>query len=157
MQDPCFSLHVETTGRKWIQHRAPPQKSPKNLNIIVVCQNLSESVLHVKHAKPQNNTSNHGEFPLRPHSDLSANLSCSSLASCGLLTNAAASFPCLMQYLHQMCYRASNPNCSLTVVKLSVVMLLKYNNHTIIIIISDNIEAHLFCFLCARITRSCGK
>lgn len=81
-------------------------------------------------------------FPLRPHSDLSANLSCSSLASCGLLTNAAASFPCLMQYLHQTCYRASNPNCSLTVVKLSVIMLRKYNNHTIIIIIiSDNIEA----------------
>lgn len=81
-------------------------------------------------------------FPLRPHSDLSANLSCSSLASCSLLTNAAASFPCLMQYLHHTCYRASNPNCSLTVVKLSVIMLRKYNNHTIIIIIiSDNIEA----------------
>lgn len=141
--------------------QSPAPKNPKNLNITVVRQNLSESVLHVKHAKPQNNTSNHGGCICYVHSvvpsDLSANLSCSSLASCGLLTKAAASFPHLMQ----TCIKHATElaiQTALTVVKLSVITLLKYNNHTIIIIIiSDNIEAHLFCFLCARITRSCGK
>lgn len=40
----------------------PPNKNkkPKHLNFTVVCENFSESVLPLKHANPQTNTSNHG-------------------------------------------------------------------------------------------------